>query len=83
MPDAPFASFLAVLEVFRIVLTKPPFGNMLVVVCGWLLAQGPHAVTEALLRTGVAGRRHHEAYHRFFSRARWDPDALGVSALSL
>jgi len=78
VPDAPFASLLAVLEVFRIVLTKPSFGNMLVVVCGWLLTQGPHAVTEALLRTGVAGRRHHEAYHRFFSRARWEPDALGL-----
>ena len=27
--------------------------------------------------TGVAGKRHHEAYHRFFSRATWEPDQLG------
>ena len=78
VPNAPFASLLAVLEAFRIVLTKPSFGNMLVVVCGWVLTQGQHAVTEALVRTGVAGRRHHEAFHRFFSRARWDPDVLGL-----
>lgn len=50
---------------------------MLVVVLGWLLTQGPHAVTEALVRIGAAGRRHHEAFHRFFSRARWEPDDLG------
>ncbi|MEZ4312839.1 MAG: transposase [Polyangiaceae bacterium] len=50
---------------------------MLIVVCGWLLTQGPHAVTEALVLTGVAGRRHHEAFHRFFSRAKWEPDHLG------
>lgn len=77
VPDAPFATLLSVLEAFRIALTKPSFGNMVVVVCGWLLTQGPHAVTEALLMTGIAGHRHHEAFHRFFSRARWDPDQLG------
>jgi hypothetical protein len=78
MPAAPFATLLGVLEAFRIALTKPSFGNLLVVVCGWLQTQGPHAVTEALLVTGVAGRRHHAAFHRFFSRAKWDPDHLGL-----
>ena len=71
------ASLLGVLQAFRIALTKPSFGNLLVVVCGWLLTQGPHAVTEALVMTGVAGRRHHAAFHRLFSRARWEPDELG------
>lgn len=78
MPASPFATLLSVLEAFRIVLTKPSFGNLLVIVCGWLQTQGPHAITEALLVTGVAGRRHHGAFHRFFSRARWDPDQMGV-----
>lgn len=71
------ASFLGVLQAFRIVLTQPSFENLLVVVSGWLLTQGQHAVTEALVMTGVAGRRHHAAFHRFFSRARWEPDELG------
>lgn len=71
------ASLLDVLQAFRIVLTKPSFGNLLVIVCGWLLTQGPHAVTEALVMAGIPGRRHHEAFHRFFSRARWEPDDLG------
>jgi hypothetical protein len=50
---------------------------MLVVVLGWLLIRGPHAVTEALMMAGVAGSVHHEAFHRFFSRARWEPDEMG------
>jgi hypothetical protein len=72
-----FASFLSVLEELRIALTRPSFANMLVVACGWILTQGQHAVTEALVVAGVAGRRHHEAFHRFFSRGTWQPDALG------
>ena len=66
MPDPIFVSFLCVLEAFRIPLTQPSFANMRIVACGWILTQGQHAVTEALVMTGVAGRRHHEAFHRFF-----------------
>lgn len=71
MPDPIFASFLSVLEGFRPGLTRPSFTNMLVVACGWIVTQGQHAVTQALVVTGVAGRRHHEAFHRFFSRGTW------------
>ena len=78
MPDSVIISFFGVLEAFRIVLTGPSYANMVVVACGWVLTQGPHAVTEALVRTGVAGRRHHEAFHRFFSRGTWDPDRMGL-----
>lgn len=78
MLDPYLASLLGVLEVFRIALTRPSYTNMLVVACGWILTQGPHAVTEALVMTGVAGRRHHEGFHRFFSRGTWDPDELGL-----
>lgn len=78
MPDPFFASFLSILKEFRMALTRPSFANMLVVACGWILTQGQHAVTEALVATGVAGRRHHEAYHRFFSRGAWEPDSLGL-----
>lgn len=72
------ASLLDVLQAFRIALTKPSFVNMIVVVLGWLQTQGTHAVTEALVLTGIAGQRHHEAFHRFFSRAQWEPDEMGL-----
>lgn len=78
MPSSALRSLRAVWkETFAPALTRPGFANLLVVVVGWILTQGPHAVTEALVQTRVAGRRHHEAFHRFFSRGAWDPDGLG------
>lgn len=65
------------LEVLRPAFTRPGFDNLVVVFAGWVLTNGPHAVTQALVATGVAGRRHHEAFHRFFSRGTWDPDKVG------
>jgi hypothetical protein len=64
-------------ETFRFGLTRPGFANFIVIVSGWILTQGMHAVTEALVTTGVSARRHHEAFHRFFSRGTWSPDLLG------
>jgi hypothetical protein len=70
-------TFIDGLEVFRPVLTQPSYALLLPLVVGWVLTPGKHAVTEALVNTDVARRRHHEAYHRFFSRGTWDPDELG------
>lgn len=70
-------TLLSLLEVFRPGLTQPGFANLLVVFAGWVRTSGVHAVTEALVATGVSGRCHHERFHRFFSRGTWDPDELG------
>ena len=70
------ATLLASLEDFRMALTRPGFANMVVVFVGWVRSTGVHAITEALVTSGVAGRRHHEAFHRFFSRGTWSPDAM-------
>lgn len=64
-------------DCFRGGLTGPGFVNLVVVLTGWVLTRGVHAVTEALVATDVAPRRHWEAFHRFFSRGTWDPDNLG------
>jgi len=70
-------TLLVALEVVRPAFTRPGFDNLVVVFAGWALTSGPHAVTQALVTTGVAGRRHHESFHRFFSRGTWDPDEVG------
>jgi hypothetical protein len=77
--DPLLASLLAIWEaVFAPALTRPSFANLLVVLTGWVLTEAPvHTITEALLATGIAGRKHHERYHRLFSRGTWDPDAVG------
>jgi DDE superfamily endonuclease len=71
------ATLLNCLEVLRPALTMPSFINMQVLFAGWILTSGQHAVTQALVVTSVAGRRHHEAFHRFFSRGTWSPDEMG------
>lgn len=75
-PDV-LRTLLAWVEVLRPALTRPGYSNALVVFVGWVLSTGQRAVTQALVATDVACRRHHERYHRFFSRGTWSPDAIG------
>ncbi len=76
MPEL-LAAFMDWLGAYRLALTEPGFQNLVVIVVGWVQTTGRHAVTQSLVATGVAGRRHHEAFHRFFSRGTWTPDRLG------
>jgi len=76
MPEL-LVAFLNWQGAYRLALTEPGFRNFLVIVVGWIQTTGRHAVTQSLVATGVAGRRHHEAFHRFFSRGTWSPDRLG------
>jgi DDE superfamily endonuclease len=78
MPSSALRSLRALWEeTFRPGMTEPGFANFIVIASGWLLTQGTHAVTEALVMTDVTARCHHEAFHRFFSRGTWSPDLLG------
>jgi hypothetical protein len=78
MPSSALRSLRALWEeTFGPCLTSPGLANFIVIASGWLLTQGTHAVTEALVMTDVAARCHHEAFHRFFSRGTWSPDLLG------
>ena len=82
MPDPIIAGLLVALQVFQPHLTRPAFARMIVIATGWVLTTASkHAVTETLVVTGVAGKQHHEAFHRFFSRGTWNPDHLGLSLL--
>ena len=64
-------------DCFRPALTRPGFISLVVVLSGWVLTEGTHAVTAALVATDVARRRHWASFHRFFSRGTWAPDVLG------
>lgn len=78
MMASALVSLLALFEGLRPAFTQPGFENALVVFTGWVLTTGSHAVTQALVATDVARRRHHEAYHRFFSRGAWNTDDVGL-----
>jgi hypothetical protein len=77
VPNDALATLLTVLSTFRIAFNRPGFKKFLVFAAGWILIRGPvHCVTEALVATDVARRRHWASYHRLFSRDIWDPDRL-------
>jgi hypothetical protein len=38
-------TLLGWMEVFAPALTKPGFANALVIFCGWVQTQGPHAIS--------------------------------------
>jgi SRSO17 transposase len=77
MPDRSIAALRSLLDELRPVFTAPTFNNFVLLVCGWILIPGHHAVTAALVITGMSQQRDHSAYHRFFSLARWRPDEIG------
>jgi hypothetical protein len=83
---------LIVPETFALVLaacapcfTAPTYRVFCHLVAGWLHCPGRHTVTGVALAAGagVVGWRHVSAFHRFFGRARWEPDALGKVAFTL
>lgn len=77
MAQDPLRTLRTAMEAIRPALTAPGWRRAWIVMLGWLLTHGLHAVTGALVATGVAGLQHHEAFHRFFSRGTWSPDAIG------
>jgi DDE superfamily endonuclease/Archaeal putative transposase ISC1217 len=70
-------ALLSSLAILGPTLTRPSFTNFQVLFAGWIQTTGLHAVTETLVATDVARRRHHERFHRFFSRGSWAPDQWG------
>lgn len=71
------AALLETLEAVRGVFTAPTFENFRILALGWMLTPGHHAVTSALVVTGLSAERDHSAFHRLFSLAKWSADELG------
>lgn len=76
------SSFAVVLQELAIVMTAPSFQNFVTVLTGWIFARR-HTVTGMLTAAGVAGKRHHAAFHRVFAQAQWSLDALGLSVFRI
>lgn len=70
-------SFALLLAAFASCFTAPTYGTFRYLVAGWVQCPGRHTVTGVALAAGVVGWRHFSVFHRFFSRARWEPDGLG------
>lgn len=80
MPDIVIVpSFLALLQVLEPHFTAPTFRTFLTLACGWVLALGRHTVTSAVRAANAMGWKHIRSFHRFFSKAIWDCDAMGLT----
>ena len=77
MPKDAARTLLRSLEVFRPAFRPAAFARWLLVMAAWLLCHERHALTECLVVSGAAGLWEHSAFHRVFSRRRWDLDELG------
>ena len=69
-------SFMDLLQSFRYVFTTPTFGLFRLLLTGWILSQRRRFVTDLIITSDSIGKRHFSAYHRFFSRAKWNIDDL-------
>lgn len=64
---------------WRSCFTAPTFATMCSLVTGTLGATGRRTVTGIWSAAGLAGRSHWSRGHRFFSRAVWDLDRVGLA----
>lgn len=76
------SSFVAILEQFSLVMTKPTFNSFVTLLTGWVFARR-RTVTGMLLAAGAVGSKHHSAFHRVFSKSCWSLDDLGFAVLEL
>jgi hypothetical protein len=85
LPDAvPVpASLITLLAVFSPLFTAPTFRTFTGLACGFLAQSGKRTVCGMLAGAGLSRAWSHDRAHSFFSRARWNPDDLGVCAAKL
>jgi len=79
-PDVPTWTARPLFAVFRPYpcFTAPSFATMVALVTGVLGNPGARTVTGMWVAAGLAERMHWSRAHRFFSRAVWDLDAVGL-----
>jgi hypothetical protein len=79
MPDAAIVvSFTSLLQSFSPCFTAPSFESFVTLMSGWVLNLRRHTVTETVRAACAVGTKHISSFHRFFSKARWSTDPLGL-----
>ncbi len=86
LPDATLpvpASLLTLLASFAPLFTTPSFRTFCGLACGFLAQSGRRTVCGVLGGAGLSRSWSHDRAHWFFSRARWNPDDLGLAVARL
>src|SRR5438445_7313847 len=69
-------TFVAILQEFRCLFTQPTFVTFVALLTGWCLSHRHRFITELIQSSGCTHQGHHSRYHRFFSHAAWELEAL-------
>src|SRR6266705_6367697 len=77
------ASLMTLLAGFSPLFTVPSFRVFCGLACGFLAQSGKRTVCGMLTGAGLSRLWPHDRAHCFFSRARWNPDDLGILAAKL
>lgn len=76
------SSFVNVVQQVSFVMTAPTFSSFVTVLTGWVFARR-RVVTRMIEAADAVGAKHHSAFHRIFSAARWSLDDLGLAVFDL
>jgi hypothetical protein len=76
-------SFAVLLAAFQPCFTAPTFTTFRALVGGMLAGAGRRTVCGMLVGAGLSRVWRHHRAHRFFSRAAWSPDELGLALARL
>jgi hypothetical protein len=83
MPVPLVSSFAELVLSFASVFTQPSFVNLVTLLAGWVFCLGRHTITNMIVAAGAVETKHFSCFHRFFSRAVWNFDSLGLVLLKL
>ena len=83
LPDMVPASLMTLLQAFAPLFTAPSFRTFTALACGFLAQPGKRTVCGMLTGAGLSRLWPHDRAHCLFSRARWNPDELGLAAAVL
>ena len=75
-------SFLELVQPVCYVMTAPTFSSFLTVLTGWVFARR-RVITRMIEAADAVQAKHHSAFHRVFSAARWSLDELGLAIFTL
>ena len=76
-------SFLELLVDFAPIFTSPSFLTFIEILTGWILSHRHRYITEVIFAGGNVDNGHWSRFHRFFSHAAWDIDALAAQLAHL
>jgi hypothetical protein len=76
------SSFLVFVEQLSFVMTAPTFDSFITLLTGWVFARR-RTVTGMIQAADAVNIKHHSAFHRVFSAARWSLDELGFTVFDL